>query len=298
MGRKGPEKVRPVYLSGRTILIDWCLLFPYIDLQPITLHKESFAVIFPNDVRKGELVNTADGTTFRIMDDKRGIRRQVQTLDKSERASAYVFDWHCRLSDGERITMPADYLKKASAIGRTISVNMPPDTPVLDPVPVKLGALRDAWKGAIQIYTEFNGKQTPVPAENDRTHQYPTDGHMLFDGSLINKGDVGRLLRRRQEDRSVTWEGARRIWLDNVDNATSLVTETGPAEPGKDGRPVTMLHDTGRFLCVYVDSSRFALASKVGKVCSWKAKDATSGIVGRDRDGQPTVVLMPIRCAT
>jgi len=167
---------------------------------------------------------------------------------------------------------------------------------LLDPAPVKFGALRHAWKGAIQIYTEFNGKQPSVPAENDRTHQYPTDGLMIFDGSRINKGDVGRLLRRRQEDRSVTWESARRIWLDNVDNATSLVTETGSADPGKDGRPVTMLHDTGRFLCVYVDASRFVLASRVGKVHSWRAADATSGIVGRDRDGQPTVVLMPIRC--
>jgi len=203
-------------------------------------------------------------------------------------------------AEGADIALDNDGLPwlEAEAIGRTIDVNMPPTAPVLDPVPVKLGGLRHAWDGAIQIYTEFNGKQTPVPAENDRTHQYPTDGLMIFDGSLINKGDVGRLLRRRQEDRSVTWESARRIWLDNIDNATSLVTETGPADPGKDGRSVTMLHDSGKFLCVYVDSSRYTLASKIGKVCSWKAKDATSGIVGRDKDGQPTVVLMPIRRAT
>jgi len=245
-------------------------------------------VIVPNDVRKGDVINTSDGTTFRVVDNKKGISRQVQTLDKQDRGIAYVFDWYCRLSDGEKITFPADYLRKAATIGRTISINAPPTTPVLDPVPVKLGNLRDSWRGAIEISAD----------SGDRTHQYPTDGLMIFDGSRINKGDVGRLLRRRQEDRSVTWESARRIWLDNVDNATSLVTETGSADPGKDGRPVTMLHDTGRFLCVYVDASRFVLASKVGKVHSWRAADATSGIVGRDRDGQPTVVLMPIRRAT
>jgi hypothetical protein len=245
-------------------------------------------VIFPNDVKRGELVNTADGTTFRVMDDRKGIRRRVQDIGNKDNGVSYVFDWYCRLSDGEKITFPADYVRKASAIGRTISINAPPTTPVLDPVPVKPGNLRDSWRGAIEISAD----------SGDRTHQYPTDGLMLFDGSRINKGDVSRLLRRRQTDRNATWEQVRRVWLDNIDGATSLITETGPAEPGKDGRPVTMLHDTGKFLCVYVDASRFTLAKKVGKVCSWKAKDATSGIVGRDRDGHPTVVLMPIRRAT
>ena len=254
-------------------------------------------MIVPNDVKRGDLINTSDGTTFVVNDNKKGIRRSVTEYVTKDRGISYVFDWYCRIEktyqpygknrlvSSERITMPADYLRKASIIGRTIDVNMPPTAPVLDPVPVTLGGLRDSWRGAIEISAD----------SGDRTHQYPTDGHMLFDGSRINKGDVSRLLRRRQIDRSVTWEGARRIWLDNIDNATSLITETGPADPGKDGRPVTMLHDTGRFLCVYVDASRYTLASKIGKVCSWKAADATSGIVGRDRDGQPTVVLMPMR---
>jgi len=51
-------------------------------------------VIFPNDVKRGELVNTADGTTFRVMDNKKGISRRVQDIGNKDSGVSYVGKVH------------------------------------------------------------------------------------------------------------------------------------------------------------------------------------------------------------
>lgn len=264
-------------------------------------------MLTPNDVRKGDMINTTDGTTFIVADNRKGIRREVIEQATKDRGIAYVFDWYCRLSPGtdcdpypstwsgsERITLPPKYLESAEVIGRTIDVQAPP---VVKPVPPVLGSLRDSWKGAIAVTDGHVSDCTaPVPTADDVSAIFPTDGTMMFDGGRLTKRDNARLLRRRQ-DRRTTLESARPIWNDNVASAVTRVYPTdGPMTSERnDGRPIQMFHSHDKRLCLYLDASRYKLASTVGKVENWKAPKAQGGgVVGYDKKGNATVIIMPV----
>tara|TARA_Y100000310_G_C20655818_1_gene801914 strand:+ start:143 stop:982 length:840 start_codon:yes stop_codon:yes gene_type:complete len=275
-------------------------------------------MLTPNDVRAGDMINTADGTTFIVKDNKKGIRRQVQDLQTKDTGVAYVFDWYCRLSskggrtvlgtvgvhDTERITLPAKYREAADVIGRTIDVTCLPGP---TPEPVKLGSLRHAWKGAIEIEA----------VDTDVSYQFPTDGAIMFDGGRLTKRDTARLLRRRQ-DRQCTLKSARDIWQANIDAATIDVIETDVPASKTWGanRPLQGMIVAGKVcadgttfivkdnkkgirrrvqdLLIYVDASKYVLACKVGKVQRWKAAGKAAGMVGYNKAGKATVVIMPV----
>ena len=247
-------------------------------------------MLTPNDIGKGDVVNCADGTQVKVLDSKKGIRRHCE-ID-GDKGSVYVFDWYARISSAtetlvssERIAMPESYLEKQARIeGDGIRTGADD----LEPEPQKLGSLRDAWQGCITLYTD---KSDPVV--HNRSAEYPTDAHMMFLGSAINKADVKRLTRRTQ-DRSVSVSSAAKMWYDCVTAAETRLTVSDTVD-GTQGRKVTNLHSQDMHTVIHVDSSRLCLASKVGKVDTWYGSEPLKAIVGRSRDGTATVVLMPLR---
>jgi hypothetical protein len=258
-------------------------------------------VITPNDVRKGDVVSCSDGTIAHVLDDKKGIRRQVSI--EGDKGTVYVFDWYARISsatatlvESERINMPGEYLKKQARI-EVDGIRTGAD---LEPEPQKLGSLRDAWGGYITLFTPFGGKQTPVPAENDVSGQYPTDASIMFDGERIRKTDLARLMKRPQygkpqDNRMVSIDSARDLWRAAIDATLTRITPTDGPIDGTQGRKVQLLHSDDKHLCVTVDASRYHLACKVGRVETWQGVEPLRAIVGRDKSGYPTVILMPLR---
>ena len=152
---------------------------------------------------------------------------------------------------------------------------------------------RATWGGLVTLTADHRSDvNAPVPAENDVSASWPSDGSMMFNGALLTARDQYRL-RRRTSGRTCQVDTATDIWKKAVDGADIGISKTEEVE-GKYG-PMVLMHSDDKKLVVNMDANKMALCEEVGQVNTWRASDASSAIVGYTLDETPACILMPLR---